>query len=765
MRRNGRRRAESGVDPAGVLLDVRVGDVAADVGAKAARLRWLADNDARIPVTFVLPASAGLRDGSGPSDPELLESLQAVVRPGTSYAVRSSATLEDGTQRSMAGQFVTVLDVGTLEDVAEAVHAVLASIGGVPDGGEMGVIIQEMVRPVLSGVSFSRNPMTGLSDVVVEAIEGRGDLLLQDGIDPLRWVDRWGALVERPSGSNFDPIVEEVVAETRRLADAFGSPIDLEWVWDGSDVWWVQARPITGLADLPIYSRRIAKEVLPGMIKPLVWSINVPLVNRAWVRLFTELIGPNDLDPHDLARSIGYRAYFDMRPIGDIFEMLGMPRDSLEGLLGLPGVEGPSFRPSPAVIRKLPRMIRALAGKARYGAQVRNELRELDGRFRELGAMDPTSLADDRLIETIDRIISLGTEAAYHNIVTPLFANAFRGLLTRRLAARDLDIHEVDVAGAEEDGSPTLDLARLAAVLRELPESTIEQSGPEEWPDPAVTELRRFIERHGHLSENANDLSVPRWREDLRLVVGLARTYEAPRSRAVPWDRAVERVPTLARLSLERLRRLAVRYEHLRNQVGSVYTWGYGSLRPLLIEVGDRLVRRGTLRAVEDVYYLTYDELVAAFLRRTGDPSTLVEERRADMEAYVDVAVPEIVYGDDWLPVPEHPGLHLRGIGTSRGQYRGKAVAVRTLADGERLAAGDVLVVPHSDVAWTPLFSRAGAVVAESGGMLAHSSIVAREAGIPAVASVADACRLLDGRQVLVDGYTGDVYIEEDAVA
>ncbi len=208
-----------------------------------------------------------------------------------------------------------------------------------------------------------------------------------------------------------------------------------------------------------------------------------------------------------------------------------------------------------------------------------------------------------------------------------------------------------------------------------------------------------------------------------------------------------------------------MRYEHLRNQVSSVYTWGYGSLRPLLIEIGDRLVRRGTLRAVEDVYYLTYDELVAAFLRGTGDPSALVEERRADMEAYVDVAVPEIVYGDDWLPVPEHPGLHLRGIGTSRGQYRGKAVAVRTLAEGERLAAGDVLVVPHSDVAWTPLFSRAGAVVAESGGMLAHSSIVAREAGIPAVASVADACRLLDGRQVLVDGYTGDVYIEEDAVA
>ncbi len=193
--------------------------------------------------------------------------------------------------------------------------------------------------------------------------------------------------------------------------------------------------------------------------------------------------------------------------------------------------------------------------------------------------------------------------------------------------------------------------------------------------------------------------------------------------------------------------------------MSSAYTFGYGTLRPYFLEIGARLAERGALEEPGDVMYLAYDEIKTAL---TGlDLRKLVADRKADMDRYADVEVPEIVYGDDWLPVPAHSGRHLRGTGTARGQYRGPAVAVRTLTEGDRLRPGDVLVVPHSDVAWTPLFARAGAVVAESGGMLAHSSIVARETGIPAVVSVPDACRLLDGKQVLVDGYTGDVYIEE----
>jgi len=108
----------------------------------------------------------------------------------------------------------------------------------------------------------------------------------------------------------------------------------------------------------------------------------------------------------------------------------------------------------------------------------------------------------------------------------------------------------------------------------------------------------------------------------------------------------------------------------------------------------------------------------------------------------------------------EGPFSHvLRGIPTSRGVYEGSVCVIRSLDEFGALEDGNVLVVPFSDVAWTPLFARAGAIVAEAGGVLSHSSIVAREFGVPAVVSVPKACSRLEGKRVRVNGYEGTVTI------
>lgn len=74
---------------------------------------------------------------------------------------------------------------------------------------------------------------------------------------------------------------------------------------------------------------------------------------------------------------------------------------------------------------------------------------------------------------------------------------------------------------------------------------------------------------------------------------------------------------------------------------------------------------------------------------------------------------------------------------------------------------GAVLVIPFSDISWAPLFAQAGAIIAESGGMLSHSSIVAREYRIPAVVSITNACHILkDDMLVTVDGFKGEVIIK-----
>jgi pyruvate,water dikinase len=76
------------------------------------------------------------------------------------------------------------------------------------------------------------------------------------------------------------------------------------------------------------------------------------------------------------------------------------------------------------------------------------------------------------------------------------------------------------------------------------------------------------------------------------------------------------------------------------------------------------------------------------------------------------------------------------------------------------LTRDDILVVPFTDVGWTPLFAGIGGIVAETGGQLSHTSIVAREYGLPAVVNVKNATHLIHhGQDVRLDGDGGRVYL------
>jgi pyruvate,water dikinase len=105
------------------------------------------------------------------------------------------------------------------------------------------------------------------------------------------------------------------------------------------------------------------------------------------------------------------------------------------------------------------------------------------------------------------------------------------------------------------------------------------------------------------------------------------------------------------------------------------------------------------------------------------------------------------------------PGAALvTGVPSSPGRARGPARLVRSVDDFSRVRRGDVLVCRTTDPAWTPLFRLAAGVVTETGGILCHAAIVAREYRIPAVVGATGAMtRLPDGEHVTVDGTRGTV--------
>lgn len=764
----------------------------AAAGGKAYYLRSLLEKGFPVPETFVCTWQAYERFLE--SDDALLEDLKAELTKKLdlkkSYAVRSSANIEDHANHTFAGQFKSILDVSGLDNVLDAIQDIWDNtwspeVEAYYEKSQisspdllMGVVIQEMVSPLISGVSFSKNPITGLDEIIVEALHGNGAAIVQEGVTPERWIYKWGEFISVPDDNQIDQaLISRVVDETKSIANMFGKPADLEWAYDGEKIFWLQLREITSLEDLNYYSNKIAQDMLPGMIKPLIWSVNIPLVNGAWVDLFTQVIGPNTIDPLSLAKSFYFRAYFNMGVIGDILELVGLPRETLELMMGVEvaGPDKPRFKPSPTTYRLMPRIIKFAFQMLFVSGEIEKFSNEMKERYKVIQEYPINEMDEGTLIEHIDRLFELNQETAHYNIISPLLMQAYNALLKNQLEKAGVDFAAFDLMhGLDElhQVDPNYQLERLALEYKALNStqkevfSTVsyEEFMALEGCEPMQQDLLEFIEEFGHLSDSGNDFSYVPWRENPDLIMKMIKTNAEMVHEPVEKTR-IEDIHTgfFTGYLLKIIYHRARRYFLYREKIGSLYTFGYGLFRNYFLALGERFVDHGMLNSTQDVFYLYLDEIRAAIKEpdREQTFAEVIEERKQEMEKYCHITPPTIIYGDTPLPVEEESGTILTGTPTSRGYYKGPARIVRGIEDFDKIQPGDVLVVPYSDVGWTPMYVKAGAVVAESGGMLSHSSIVAREYGIPAIVSVPAACKLLSEKVVTVDGYQGKVTIHD----
>ena len=276
-----------------------------------------------------------------------------------------------------------------------------------------------------------------------------------------------------------------------------------------------------------------------------------------------------------------------------------------------------------------------------------------------------------------------------------------------------------------------------------------------------------FITRFGHLSDNGNDFSCQPWREDPNFVLRLILDFNAaPQEKTRKVRLAEVKINPLRRPMLKIFYERVRQYRLLREQLSKLYTYTYGLFRCYYLECGRRLVEWGVLDGAEDIFYLS-DAEVRQLLAGQGAPLDAraeIAHHKAEMEKFRDANPPGLVYGDEAPVLEAQPLGKLSGVATSMGRYTGPVRVARGIQDFGKVESGDVLVIPYSDVGWSPLFARAGAVIAESGGLLSHSSIIAREYGIPAVVSVNGAMNLCDCTRVTVDGYTGEIIIHADGI-
>jgi pyruvate,water dikinase len=183
---------------------------------------------------------------------------------------------------------------------------------------------------------------------------------------------------------------------------------------------------------------------------------------------------------------------------------------------------------------------------------------------------------------------------------------------------------------------------------------------------------------------------------------------------------------------------------------------GYALNRRILVELDRRFMLNG------GIFSLIPDELPR--LVAGEDLTTLIAQRRQRREQALGLDMPQVLFSDDLEAIGRRVETAaadtLQGVPLSAGVAEGNALVLLDPASAKGTEEPYILVCPTTDPAWVPLFVHAKALVMETGGVLSHGAIVAREFGLPAVAGLpAVHRRLKSGQRLRVDGGKGTVTV------
>ena len=718
-----------------------------------------------------------------------LKTLCATLEPSpeSPLIVRSSAIGEDSQAASAAGQYLSILDVTNKEKLRSAIIECQASYlqsnaleyrqRSRQVEESMAILIQRQIEGVYSGVAFSRDPVDQLNEsVAIEALTGKATKIVSGKYTPQRYSvavedslsdelpDKIVTINESiiTEGDNTVPaeIIKSVAVLARELEDLFeGIPQDIEWTYDGEKLWLLQVRPITTLQ--PIWTRRIAAEVIPGKIRPLTWSINRPLTCGVWGKIFTIVLGDRakDLNFEETATLHFASAYFNVTLLGTIFRRMGLPPESLEFL-----TRGAKFTKPPLIstIKNLPGLWRLAKREWSLNKDFNRDRALLFAPIlNQIELQDVTELSPTEIIDRINTILGLLDKVTYYNILAPLGLAIRQGLF--KVAETELDYSQIPEVVAVSS------LAEIAAQTRQLlgnEQITLDSSASlfahiAENPEGSsiLDKFNLWLDKYGYLSEVATDIAVPRWKDK----PGIPRQMFSRFYFDVHGSKTVR---SSVKGDLSWKAKSVQKRLDLKGQVAEVYNKLLAHLRWAFLALEQDWLENKYITK-KDIFLLQLEEIVAVV--ENSDPndlqlSTLIETRKQQWQTESQLEpVPKLVYGQPtssaWkASVVTEARNKFRGIGTSPGEIEGTIEVISSLQQSNSIDRQTIIVVPYTDAGWSPLLARAGGLISEVGGRLSHGAIVAREYNIPAVMDVENATKIFqNGQRVRLNGQTGIV--------
>jgi rifampicin phosphotransferase len=686
----------------------------------------------------------------------------------------------------------------------------------------LAVVVQELVFADAAGILFTANPINGRrGELLINAAWGLGEAIVSGAVTPdtivydklkgriasRKIAEKEVMTVRTRTGTEEQPVpadkkkkaalskehILELAQLAMRIEAFYEMPMDVEWALAGGKFAILQARPITVLPvdwivpdTRAIWARGSLAEHTPSPVTPLFATFGLEIANEATTRMWEQMIGKKakDIMPSGGGMYVPLNGYVfgGVRMTGK--EILTIMKMSLSQI-------GPMFK-----------------GSVARWQTARTELVRIVEQWEQknLAEMTPSELVN------AIRTVFLASCTYFTRIQTTLPAASSSEVMFTRLYNSLVKRKGDPEATTFLVGTDTVSLqaekslydlaewieqdAHLTTYVQctgtgDLLERMKGGNTPEDVPAQVwIAWCDRFwehLQRYGRTAYEF-DFAMPTPLEKPGPMIDAIKGYlsgesSSPHARQ---QEMVERREALTRQILARthwpLKGWFTRLLRWAQETGpmrenSIFDMGMAHplVRRMFAELAGRLVMAGALNDPDDIYWLEKDELMGlvAGLERSEALPNLSDRVPAHKEQWLEalkvmppVMLPErtgwkkLIHGGE---IEKKDGKTiLSGVGTSSGVVTAPARVIFSPEDFGNLRPGDVLVAVTTTPAWTPLFAIASAVVTDIGGPLSHSSIVAREYGIPAVMAARNATRTIQNGQILtVDGASGKVVIEQ----
>lgn len=688
------------------------------------------------------------------------------------------------------------------------------------------VVVQKLVLADASGILFTADPVGGQRDrVLISASWGLGEAVVRGLVTPdsltvdkssgrvlsRQTADKQVMTVRTASATDEQPVPEAlrqapVLDETAaaqltalgvQIEQLYGQPMDIEWAWVGGrhtaegQFSILQARPITALTptepSAPVtwpkpqrgvmYMRASFAEQIPNPVSPLFATLSLRMAD----------IPTQELMGHFTKTKVNY-AYVPVN--GYVFMVAGL---------------------SPLELIAYARMTGKITSMVFHAQEHCPAARQAFVQvIQGWEARDITSISSHELLSGAGIVFQESVRLYTHlQAGTVPLSTMSEGLFTQfynRLVRRKGDpAATIFLFGSETVAlraeKALFDLAAwcrerpaLAIYLRQAPASQVAQALSKPQPPPNLSEedwtawqaqFQAYLAEHGQMTYDLDFANpVPAEQptallETIKMYLQGAGSDPYARHQATLERRKQATEAVLARLHwplkgwFQSLLHWAQKASPGREDSLADLGLGHPLIRRYLNELGRRLAEGGAITDAQSIYWLEeaeVQELIAAL--EAGQPlpdlSARIPLRQAERQRYLKITPPTLLpEKSKWAAlIPWHrtnndPSV-LHGIGVSAGQVTARASVLFGPEDFSLMRPGDVLVAVTTTPAWTPLFAMASAVITDIGGPLSHSSIVAREYGIPAVMATGSATRCIHNGQVItVNGSKGTVTFNE----